>query len=63
MQLDRADLVRYNWLPFTDDEADYLAFGTKVSTDSLPAVAEAVRLTTVQVDFDVDEGDDLRLVH
>lgn len=36
--------VFVNWLPFTDAEAELLAFGTRVSVDALPAFQMAVRL-------------------
>lgn len=59
-QVDLATNLRYNWLPFDDDEADYMAFGTKVSRDSLPAVAWAVRRQ--QPGFHIAADADLRLV-
>lgn len=36
---------RLNWLPFTADEAKYLAFGTKVPVDAIAAVVRAIRVT------------------
>lgn len=52
--------TRYNWLPFTEEEADLLAWGTKVSVDSLPAVVAVVRRQ--QPDFDIAESADLRVL-
>lgn len=48
-----------NWLPYSSEEAKYLAFGLKVPVDILPAVSAAVRLQ--QPAFEIAEGDDLRL--
>lgn len=36
--------VFINWLPFTEEEAHTLAFGTRLSVDALPAFVLAVRL-------------------
>lgn len=57
--------LRYNWVPFTEEEADFLAFGTKVAVDSAVAFQQAVRVTTGQGDFAIADlhSTDLRLVH
>jgi len=54
-----ADHYRINWLPYTAEEADYLAFGTKVPVDMLPVFVAAIRRH--QPDFEMEPEADLRL--
>lgn len=60
IQVMDVDNVFVNWLPFTEEEADLLAFGTKVSVDALPAVIAAIRVGGQQ-DFQIAATADLRL--
>lgn len=62
MLMERHNL-RINWLPFTRDEARWLAFGTRVSVDSLPAFCCAVRARDNNDAFDPDSNTSLTLVH
>lgn len=53
---------RMNWLPFSELEADYLAFGLKMAVDYLPAVIYCIReRRDGQPDFDIQPTADLRL--
>ena len=54
--------VFMNWLPFTEEEADFLAFGSKVPVDALPAVCAAIRQLPGHSQFHIAEQADLRLV-
>lgn len=53
---------RLNWLPFSADEAKYLAFGTKVPVDAIAAVVRAIQLTVPgAADFAVPAAADTRM--
>lgn len=43
MVFEQANL-KLNWLPMSQEEAEYLAFGSRVPLDALPAYVVAVRL-------------------
>ena len=59
-EVDARASIRRNWLPFSRQEATYLAFGGKVEVDVLPAVTAAVRAQ--QPGFGIHSTDDLRLL-
>lgn len=56
------DNLRINWLPFDADEAEYLAFGTRVPEDALPAYVTAVRLRDGNPGFHADPASALSLI-